>query len=41
MSRDKKLEIFERLGDGIADLDPELEPRRRGGAYYEVDCPEC
>ena len=40
MSRDKKLEIFERLGDGIADLVPELEPRRRGGAY-EVDCPEC
>ena len=40
MSRDKKLEIFERLGEGIADLVPELEPRRRGGAY-EVDCPEC
>ena len=37
----KKLEIFERLGDGIAVLVPELEPRRRGGAYYEVDCPEC
>jgi len=40
MDRSKIREIFDSMGDGIADLVDELNPKRRSG-YFEIDCPEC
>lgn len=40
MDREKIREIFDSLGDRIADLVDDLNPKRRSG-YFEIDCPEC
>lgn len=39
---DIKREIFDRLGDGIRGLVPELNPKGAGGSKsFSIDCPEC
>lgn len=40
MDREKIRETFLSMGDRIADLVDELNPKRRSG-YFEIDCPEC